>query len=436
MAAFDVEAAFLEGKADRQMFARLPKDIDPNESRVEIVGNWYGLKQGPRIWNDQLNDILLKIGFIRCSAHPCLYTRLREGVFIVLGVHVDDGLMGCSHEKEFDIFIEEFKLHVRNATISRDLLKFTGITIDYNQEERWIRLSHGIYITQRLSEFINSSVQVPVSPYINLRTAQPVEGATSLLPDTGTFRFIADRARPDILTAVGEISTGGAKDPSYEHQDTSVQIKHYLNNTKDLYVQLGGLGKLILFGYSDASYVTEGNAKSRLGGCLFWNLHSGAIFSFSRNDTTRNITNEYMSSVSHSSTESEIKALDVLITELLHIIDVATFIAGEQERPVKLFCDNRSAKMVFDTLKTNHRVKHINMRIQAIREHILSGLIAIHFVPTEENVADLLTKPLAPLKFKKFRKVLMQGHDGIAPDWDYQHGDAHLALTALSLLEV
>ena len=46
MATFDVEAAFLEGKADRKMFARLPKFIDPRGIRVEIVGNWYGLKQG------------------------------------------------------------------------------------------------------------------------------------------------------------------------------------------------------------------------------------------------------------------------------------------------------------------------------------------------------------------------------------------------------
>jgi hypothetical protein len=433
MVAFDVEAAFLEGKADRQMFARLPKDMDPNETRVEIVGNWYGLKQGPRIWNEQLNEILLKIGFIRCKAHPCLYTRLREGVFIVLGVHVDDGLMGCSHFAELQVFLEEFKMHVRNASISHELLKFTGISIDYNREEHWIRLSHSIYITQRLSEYDDKFTKIPMSPYVNLRTAIPVEGAASLLSDTGTFRFIADRARPDILTAVGEISTGGAKNPSEEHQDTSLLVKRYLNATKDLYVQLGGLGKLILFGYSDASYVTEGNAKSRLGGCLFWNLESGAIFSFSRNDTTRNVISELISTISHSSTESEIKALDILIMELLHILDLSRFIAGEQVLPVRLFCDNRSAKLIFDTLKTNHRVKHINMRIQFIREQILAGICSIHFVPTDENVADVLTKPLAAPKFIKFRNILMLGHGGQVPSWDVTSEQSHFALTASSI---
>jgi hypothetical protein len=434
MAAFDVEAAFLEGKADHKMYALLPKDLDKDQTRVEIVGNWYGLKQGPRIWNDQLNFILLDIGFIRCDAHPCLYSRLREGVFIVLGVHVDDGLMGCSHEAEFEIFLTEFKQYVRQATISRDLLKFTGIMLDYNREERWIRLSHSIYITQRLSEFTGKAT-VPISAATNLRIAEPMEGADSLLPDTGTFRFIADRARPDILTAVGELSTGGSVNPSQQHQDTSRQIKNYLTSTKDLYVQLGGLGKITIFGYSDASYITEGNAKSRLGGCIFMNLNSGAVFSFSRNDTIRNILGKFMSALSHSSTESEIKALDVLITELLHLLDIIRFIAGEQERPFKIYCDNRSAAMIFDTLKTNHKIKHLNMRIQAIREHILSGLLAIHFVPTNENVADLLTKPLAAEKFLRFRKTLMIGHGGVSPSWMSSESTVHTAMTALVLQE-
>ncbi len=54
MATFDVTAAFLEGTADRKLFARLPSCISPTNERVEIIGNWYGLKQGPKIWNDQL----------------------------------------------------------------------------------------------------------------------------------------------------------------------------------------------------------------------------------------------------------------------------------------------------------------------------------------------------------------------------------------------
>jgi hypothetical protein len=170
-----------------------------------------------------------------------------------------------------------------------------------------------------------------MSPAINLRVAEPNPENESLLPETGTFRFIADRPRPDILVAVGELSTGGSKEPSDLHLATCQRIKDYLASTANLSVTLGELGKITLFGYSDASYISEGNAKSRLGGCIFMGYSSGAVLSFSRNDTIRNVLQTIMSSLSHSSTEAEIKALDVLILEILHILDVTRFLACEQD---------------------------------------------------------------------------------------------------------
>ncbi len=64
-----------------------------------------------------------------------MYTRTRKGVFILLGVHVDDELVGCSHNAEFDIFLAEFKEHVTDATITRKVLKYTGTTMEFNHEE-------------------------------------------------------------------------------------------------------------------------------------------------------------------------------------------------------------------------------------------------------------------------------------------------------------
>eukprot|EP01034_Spumella_vulgaris_P047527 gene47527-biopygen36851 len=88
---------------------------------------------------------------------------------------------------------------------------------------------------------------------------------------------------------------------------------------------------------------------------------------------------------------------------------------GDLELPVKIYCDDKSAKMLFETLKTNHRVKHINVRIQSIRELITQGIFAIHFVPTAHNVADILTKALPVTQFKFLRNILMLGHGGQEP---------------------
>ena len=69
----------------------------------------------------------------------------------------------------------------------------------------------------------------------------------------------------DICATVGEISTGGSENPSDEHVRTTQKTVNYLWSTVDLCLRLGGLGKLSLFCFSDASYITEGNSKSRLG---------------------------------------------------------------------------------------------------------------------------------------------------------------------------
>jgi hypothetical protein len=60
-------------------------------------------------------------------------------------------------------------------------------------------------------------------------------------------------------------------------------------------------------------------------------------------------------------------------------------------------------------------VQQINLRIHFIREMILKGFLTIHFVPTEENVADMLTKSLGKKGFPRHRQKLMYGHDGIIP---------------------
>ncbi len=57
-------------------------------------------------------------------------------------------------------------------------------------------------------------------------------------------------------------------------------------------------------------------------------LDAGVVLSFSRN-------NSIVSSLSHSSTEAEIKAVDKLMREIIHLLDVSCFCSGIQKLPMK-----------------------------------------------------------------------------------------------------
>jgi hypothetical protein len=119
------------------------------------------------------------------------------------------------------------------------------------------------------------------------------------------------------------------------------------------------------------------------------------------------------------------------VREIIHVVDMLRFCVGEYSQPVKIFCDNTSAITLFETIKTNNKVKHINICINFIRELILDGFLELHFVPTDYNVADVLTKALAIEQFEKLRDILMRGHSGIEPCFD---NSVHFAFTAMSIL--
>ena len=73
----------------------------------------------------------------------------------------------------------------------------------------------------------------------------------------------------------------------------------------------------------------------------------------------------------------------------------------------KLFCDNSGACELIRLPKLRPRTKHINTKMHHFREHVASGRISVQQVTTEEQVADIATKPLPAPLFSKFRKLIM-----------------------------
>jgi hypothetical protein len=248
--------------------------------------------------------------------------------------------------------------------------------------------------------------KIPMNSSYNLRLEQPNPDNASLLPVTGKLRYICDRTRPDILLATGEISTGGSNAPSNNHVKVAKQIHSYLKGTKDMKLTLGGRGLMKHFAFCDASYVTQGKSKSRLGHCQFLGMDSGAIDCVSVNDTT----------VSHSSMEAEIKALDLCILSVMYTRNVLSFMGYEQSTPTTIFCDNKSAIELCKTLKQTNKSRHIQMRINFVRECINAGICEIVFVPTDKNVADVLTKPLPDEPFHRHIGKIMYGFNNSLDD--------------------
>ena len=75
-------------------------------------------------------------------------------------------------------------------------------------------------------------------------------------------------------------------------------------------------------------------------------------------------------------------------------------------RPSPLLVDNKSSIQVAKYLEHQSTMKHVHRAYHWIRIHIEQGEISVSHIPSNENPADIFTKPLGRVKFAKFRAML------------------------------
>jgi len=69
------------------------------------------------------------------------------------------------------------------------------------------------------------------------------------------------------------------------------------------------------------------------------------------------------------------------------------------ERPLKLYCDNKSVVLYSNNNRSSRKSKHINIKFLVVKESVQSGQISIEHLGTNSMMADPLTKELPPKVF-------------------------------------
>ena len=105
--------------------------------------------------------------------------------------------------------------------------------------------------------------------------------------------------------------------------------------------------------------------------------------------------------MSTSSTQSEIRALQSLVVDIIFIVELCKELARPIKLPVIVFEDNGAVIALSREMTSRaKRWKHFLMIINWIREQVESGLISLEQIPDEENVADMLTKIITARPFR------------------------------------
>ena len=76
---------------------------------------------------------------------------------------------------------------------------------------------------------------------------------------------------------------------------------------------------------------------------------------------------------------------------------------GIHLKHVPLYCDNESTIKIANNPVQHSKTKHIEIRHHFLRDHVMKEDIDIIHVKTEEQLADIFTKPLDEKRFCKLR---------------------------------
>jgi hypothetical protein len=151
------------------------------------------------------------------------------------------------------------------------------------------------------------------------------------------------------------------------------------------------LGVLAFLSFSDADFAgCRVDRKSTSGTCQF--LGSSLVSWSSRRQ----------SSVAQSTIEAEYVSATSCCPQLLWLTYTLSDF-GEECSHVPLMCDSTTAISVAKNPVLHSRTKHIEVRYHFLRDNVEKGNIDLIHVPTEKQLADILTKPLDQATFACLR---------------------------------
>ena len=82
---------------------------------------------------------------------------------------------------------------------------------------------------------------------------------------------------------------------------------------------------------------------------------------------------------------------------------------GLEFSKIPIYCDNQSTIAMTGNPIQHSMTKHISIRYHLIREHVDEGTMELYFVPTDQQLADIFTKPLREATFTRLVNELGNG---------------------------
>jgi hypothetical protein len=414
VATADVGAAYLNARVPEETrifvridrsFAQVLVELAPEYSGtvgrdgsvvVRLKKALYGCVQSAKLWFDELSGELVRQGLKQLKTDRCIFV----GDGVVVALYVDDLFFAADDSAKIERIVGGLrsKYGEVSASLSREL-SFLGMQLSFGEGETKVGMSG--YIQSAVQSWGGEkSCRCPAAKTLfDVDDSAALDGARRKAFHSMVARlmYLAKRVRPDIMLPVVFLSTR-VSIATVQDEEKLDRVIGYLKGSPDLGLKFSfPNGVYAIAAYMDASFGVHSDYKSHSGALI--KVGGGVVYVSSRKQRI----------VTRSSWEAEVVAVSDNASQLVWLLDLLEEMGRLPDRTV-LWQDNKGAVESFARGETTSKAsRHVNVRHFWVKEHVDRGRFEIAWIPTEEMLADGLTKPLTGSKFIAFRNVLLNG---------------------------
>jgi Reverse transcriptase (RNA-dependent DNA polymerase) len=248
---------------------------------ARVEKGMYGLPQAGKVASDALLPRLKQAGYVETGRIPGLFKHKTNS--IIFALVVDDFLVQYSDTAHFAHLSVTLQ---KNYTITTDMeaSKFCGISLKWDYVARHVTLSMPGYVEAALQRFTHPAPTRPqhsphawIAPNYGARVQYapseedsiPLDkaGIKRLQEVIGTFLYSARAVDNTMLVALGTLAAAQTKGTEHTMKALA-QLLDYAATHPDAAIRFHK-SDMILYAHSDASYLSEAQARSRVGSYFY-----------------------------------------------------------------------------------------------------------------------------------------------------------------------
>lgn len=389
----DFVSAFLNSDNSFEVYMEQPPGFEEGGDHVWLLlKTLYGTMQGAHDWAKTLETTYAGHGYYTSKADPQIRSKVEGDEFTLTSTWTDN-VLGASSTLEGMV---KAKDELGKSYEVKDLgeAKFIlGMRIE-RMENGDVRLSQQAYCERVIKRFKQSdlkprSTPLPAGVILSIEDSPKTDAEKAEMANIpyrevlGSLMWLQVATRPDLSFAVNMLSRF-ANNPGRVHWEAMKHTLAYVKSTTHYGITYRHDSNIKPLGYVDADYAGDTDRRRSTEGHIFFVASGPVSWASKRQDT-----------VALSTVEAEYMAFSRAVQQGIWITSFMDEIGLPQDTPVLIYADNNGAIANTQNYKNHRRTKHIDIRYHFVKERTANGDIVFEYIPSSDNLADILTKPLA-----------------------------------------